>query len=163
MFHSEKVLAPCILPQDSFLRAFRRIALIGASYPESKAARLRRDGLIPNQLSYPESVTVSRNNDLMGCLLLAVFHSALASARRLVLCVPEGRIAPIGASNRRRVLNARRVLNRRRVLFRRRAFRPTRVDHVKASCFLALFNGKAASPLATVREHQGISRQCILH
>ena len=155
-------LCACILQRDLFLRAFRRIAPIGASYPESKAARLRRDCLIPNQLSYPESVTVSRNNDLMGCLLLAVFHSSLAYFRRLVLCVPEGRIAPIGASNRRRVLNARRVLNRRwvlnrrRVLFRRRVFRPTRVDHIKASCFLALFNGKAASPLATVRGHQGI-------
>ena len=32
-------------------------------------------------------------------LPLAVFHSSLASARRLALCAPEGRIAPIGASN----------------------------------------------------------------
>ena len=44
------------------------------------------------------------------CLLLAVFDSILASAKRLALCAPEGRIALIGASNRRRVLNRRRVI-----------------------------------------------------
>ena len=31
----------------------------------ASTARLRRDGLIPNQLSYPELVTVSRNDDLI--------------------------------------------------------------------------------------------------
>ena len=46
---------------------------------------------------------------------MAAFDFPLASARRLALCAPEGRIAPIGASNRKRVLNRGRVLNRRRV------------------------------------------------
>ena len=36
-----------------------------------------------------------------------MFDSTLASARRLALCAPEGRIAPIGASNRRRVVLSR--------------------------------------------------------
>ena len=49
-----------------------------------------------------------------------MFDSPHASTRRLALCAPEGRIAPIGASNRRRVLNRGRVLHRRRVLNWRR-------------------------------------------
>ena len=43
----------------------------------------------------------------LGGLLLAVSDSSLASAGRLALCAPEGRIAPIGASRLRRSLTAR--------------------------------------------------------
>ena len=40
-------------------------------------------------------------------LPLAVFHSSLASAGRLALCAPEGRIAPIGASYPESVVSSR--------------------------------------------------------
>ena len=45
-------LCACTLPRDVFLRAFRRIAPIGASYPEWII--LSRIGdLIPNRISHP--------------------------------------------------------------------------------------------------------------
>ena len=52
VFHSAKVLAQCILPRGSFLRAFRRIAPIGASN-RRRVVLFRNDDLITNQLSYP--------------------------------------------------------------------------------------------------------------
>ena len=52
VFTSDRAyLYACILPRYLFLRAFRRIAPIGAS--------------ISNRLSYPESVILSRNDDFI--------------------------------------------------------------------------------------------------
>ena len=45
-------LCACILPRDLFLRAFRRIAPIGASN-RRRVILFRIDDLIPNRLSYP--------------------------------------------------------------------------------------------------------------
>ena len=61
MLHYEKVFAPCILPRDSFWRAFRRIAPIGASNRRRVLNRRRvilprNDHLIPTRLSYHESM-----------------------------------------------------------------------------------------------------------
>ena len=42
-----------------------------------------------------------------------VYFCACILPRDLLFCAPEGRIAPIGASNRRRVLNRRRVSSSR--------------------------------------------------
>ena len=81
-------------PGDSFLRARRAHCAYRRVAPSALL-----NGAPSARWSYPE-----KN------LPLAVFHSSLASARRLALCAPEGRIAPIGASNRRRVLNRRRVI-----------------------------------------------------
>ena len=53
------------------------------------------------------------------CFILRRFLPR-ASYLDICFCAPEGRIAPIGASNRRRVLNRGRVLNRRRSSRRRR-------------------------------------------
>ena len=52
MLHYEKVFAPRISPRTQHLRAFRRIAPIGASYPESNILS-RINYFIPNRLSYP--------------------------------------------------------------------------------------------------------------
>ena len=89
MFHSEKVLAPCILPRDSCLRAFRRIAPIGASNPESVTSS-RIVYLIPNRVSYLDSTFRPPEDEC----LIATYPRRLFEASRPLTRAPARRRPP---------------------------------------------------------------------
>ena len=63
------VPAPRSSPRDQFVRAFRRIALIGAS-TRRRVVLSRNDVLIPNSESYSELVVLPRNDDLIPKAML---------------------------------------------------------------------------------------------
>ena len=88
-------LCACILPRASLTSAHSRLR---RSWPHLIPKRQRAFGALNGAYRRVYSETLS---------LLAVFDSDLASARRLAFCAPEGRIALIGASNRRRVVLSR--------------------------------------------------------
>ena len=72
VLHFEKVLATCILPRVQFLRAYRRIAPIGASN-RKRVVLFRIDDLIPNRYSYPALLSAGwgyhRSPVAAGCLV----------------------------------------------------------------------------------------------
>ena len=88
MLHAEKVLAPCILPRYQSLRAFRRIAPIGASnrrrvLNRRRVSSSRNDDFIPKRLSYPESINLS-NRKPVTVTNPIVLHRHLSARMRMV-------------------------------------------------------------------------------